>query len=64
MYITIYCNDAQTGQAECDVMNRTSGMNQIAEPPEADSPSAGAGSNPVKEPLVKIFEFIQFKSCM
>ena len=45
VYITIYCISAQTGQAERDVMNHTSGMNQTAEPLKLTHRTSGTRPN-------------------
>ena len=40
----IYCVSAQTGQAECDVTNHVSGVNQTAKPPKLTHRAPGAQS--------------------
>ena len=47
MYISICCGSAQTGQAERDVTDHTSGVNQTTEPLKLTHKVPGARSNPV-----------------
>ena len=52
MYITTYFVSAETGQADCDVTNHTSGVKKTTAPLKLIHRAPGAQSNPGEEPLI------------